>query len=128
MGVVYKPPNTDVDSFNVHITNILTKLKGEIKIVYLLGDFNIDLLFLPLINKPTRVTKCSATLIDNIFCNNVFHTDIFQGICCTDVSDHFPIFSIDYSCYTFSKKEYVFCRQYTQSNIGKFSEMVKQVN
>ena len=44
VGVVYKPPNTGVDSFNVHITNIPTKLKGEMKIVYLLGDFNIDLL------------------------------------------------------------------------------------
>ena len=44
VGVVYRPPNNDVDSFNVHITNILTKLKGEMKIVYLLSDFNIDLL------------------------------------------------------------------------------------
>ena len=25
--------------------------------------------FYPLINKPTRITKSSATLIDNIYCN-----------------------------------------------------------
>ena len=55
-----------------------------------MGDFNIDLLksescdysnqfieqlftssFLPVINKPTRITHLTATLIDNIFTNNI---------------------------------------------------------
>ena len=62
---------------------------SENKIVFLLGDFNVNLshnvelsldaeelknifnshhLF-PLINKPTCVTNHTATVIDNIFCN-----------------------------------------------------------
>ena len=54
-----------------------------------MGDFNINFLeynlppvenfinqvilkkFLPIINRPTRVTPHSSTLIDNIFCNRV---------------------------------------------------------
>ena len=59
------------------------------KHVYLMGDFNIDLMkcnsqhisqefvetlmsvsLLPSISKPTRVTDRSATLIDNVFTNS----------------------------------------------------------
>ena len=65
---------------------MLSKTKRENKQVYIMGDFNINLLnsekhnltseflqlmysnsYLPLINKPTRVTATTATLIDNIF-------------------------------------------------------------
>ena len=49
----------------------------------------------PLITKPTRVTKDTATLIDDIFTNN-FETDSkhVQGILCTSISDHFAVFRI----------------------------------
>ena len=47
--------------------------------------------FFPLINKPTRVTKVSATLIDNIFTNNIKHNGILSSILYTDITDHFPI-------------------------------------
>ena len=49
----------------------------------------------PLISKPTRVSKHSATLINNIFCNNINDKDIINGIFYTDISDIFPIFSIN---------------------------------
>ena len=84
------------------------------KIWYLLGYYNIDIPnysshvhtaqivdvmsnsgFLPLITRPTGVTVTSATLIDNIFTNNlrdVSHS--LQGLFITDVSDHFPIFHV----------------------------------
>ena len=64
-----------------------------------MGDFNINLLnsnlhnptcefvatlyesnFFPLINKPTRATKVYATLIDNIFTNNIKHKGILSSI------------------------------------------------
>ena len=76
------------------------------------GDFNIDLLkyakhtsttefinllfscnLFPLISKPTRITKTSATLIDNIYVTNnltVTHADILYA----DISKHFPIYAI----------------------------------
>ena len=84
----------------------------ENKICYLLGYYNIDILnyyshvhtaqfvdmmsssgFLPLITRPTRVTATSATLIDNIFTNNLMDiSHSLHGLFITDVSEHFPIF------------------------------------
>ena len=52
--------------------------------------------FVPLINRPTRVSKHSATLIDNILTND--HNALVQccqGILVTDISDHFPIIHIN---------------------------------
>ena len=86
----------------------------ENKICYLLGDYNINILnysshvhtaqfvdmmsssgFMPLITRPTRVTATSATLIDNIFTNNLMDiSHSLQGLFITDVSDHFPIFHV----------------------------------
>ena len=71
------------------MTNIITVLQRENKYVYLLGDYNVDISpaaeinlateelknilssghFFPLINKPTRESKHSLTIIDNIYCN-----------------------------------------------------------
>lgn len=61
-----------------------------------MGDFNIDLLkyeccnysnnflkssgYMPLITKPTRITKTTAILIDNIFTNNANKTGHQSGI------------------------------------------------
>ena len=49
--------------------------------------------FRSLINMPTRITESTSTLIDNIFTNN-FNDAHISGIFYTDVSDHFPVFSI----------------------------------
>ena len=76
------------------------------------GDLNIDLLnhdkhrktkefieaffslsMYPLIDRPSRITEYSATLIDNIFTNDLI-TDKLSGLIINDVSDHLPIFSI----------------------------------
>ena len=48
--------------------------------------------FLPVISKVTRVQDSSASLIDNIFVNNI---SLIQqnGIIIDDTSDHFPIFA-----------------------------------
>ena len=51
--------------------------------------------FIPKINRPTRVTNHSASLIDHIFINNYGSLfDSYQGILVTDISDHYPIFHI----------------------------------
>jgi len=75
-----------------------------------MGDFNLNLLkydenpvhdlitllyshmFYPTITKPTRVTNTSATLIDQIWHNNL-QTYYSSGIIYTTISDHFPIIS-----------------------------------
>ena len=49
--------------------------------------------FLPQITKPTRIIPTSATLIDNIYSNNILGENTqMQGIIYTDISDHLPIF------------------------------------
>ena len=44
--------------------------------------------------KPTRITKSTATLIDNLFTNNLSKTEHLNGILFNDISDHLPIFTI----------------------------------
>ena len=115
VGTIYRPPGTDIKSFNDKFTILLSDLRKENKICYLIGDFNINLLnhesygptsdfvdlmtsnsFLPLISRPTRITATSATLIDNIFTNYLENCgDSCQGLLVTDVTDHYPIFHIN---------------------------------
>ena len=46
---------------------------------------------MPVINKPTRVTKSTATAIDHIFVNSVITTKFKTEMIKSDISDHFPI-------------------------------------
>ena len=115
VGVIYRPPNRDINTFNDKLGRIMDQIKSENKLCYLLGDYNINLLncekhdptgqffdvitsngFLPIITRPIRVTATSATLIDNIFTNNILDVSTsLQGLFVTDVSDHYPIFHIN---------------------------------
>ena len=114
LAVIYRPPNTNMNLFNEKMIAILDILKKEKKICYLLGDFNIDCFkaehhkntadflnvmyshsYIPLITRPTRVTSKSATLIDNIYTNNLKHLqNTLSGLLITDISDHYPVFHI----------------------------------
>ena len=44
VGVLYRPPDTDIQKFNDHLAHILTQIKGKSKSVYLLGDYIINIL------------------------------------------------------------------------------------
>ena len=114
VAVIYRPPNTNMSVFNDKILTVLDRIKIERKICYLSGDFNIDCLksdehrstseflnlmyshfFIPLITRPTRVASNSATLIDNIYTNNLRGIEsTMSGLLTTDISDHYPIFHI----------------------------------
>ena len=48
----------------------------------------------PVLNKPTRVTKNIVTAIDHIITNQLLHRTINTGIIKLDISNHFPIFLI----------------------------------
>ena len=51
--------------------------------------------YLPMINRPTRVTRDTCTLIDNIFTNDYsINDDLFNGIPKADITDHFILFHI----------------------------------
>ena len=54
---------------------------------------------MPNITNPTRVTKTTATLIDNTLSNDIaWNEKPFTGTLYSDISDHYPIFFIDHSC------------------------------
>ena len=84
----------DVTEFNNILNNLLKRINQEQKTVFLLGNFNIDLMhydehkptnefsdslasnsFLPNTIQPSQHTSHSRTLIDNIF-SNVTSKDI----------------------------------------------------
>lgn len=112
VGCIYKPPDVSVTEFNNSINHTLSTISFENKLSYLMGDFNINILnsdshqptndfinlmtsnsLYPLISKPTRITNSSATLIDNIFTNNLEY-NMVSGIFYVDLSDHLPVFQI----------------------------------
>ena len=49
---------------------------------------------IPIVNKPTRVTRNTASAIYNIITKSVINAVFKIGIIKTDISDHFPIFFI----------------------------------
>ena len=109
-----------------------------------MGDFNLDLLntdlhsatnefinalfshFLyPLISRPTRLTSYSATLIDNIFTNNISASGD-NGLIINDLSDHLPIFTLCYTdahSSTIKAKESVAIRNFSSQNINAFNKL-----
>ena len=113
MRCIYRHPHMDLNEFNdYYINNLLDKLSKENKTVFLLGDFNIDLLnydqhsltnefldslsshmLLPHIVQPTRIRNNSKTLIDNIYSNVITPNNISGNITAT-ISDHLPQFLI----------------------------------
>ena len=108
IGVIYRPPNTSVKTFLESLGELLNVISNEGRPCYLLGDFNVNLLnntannysndflkvllnfgFYPRIDRPTRITETTATLIDNIF-TNVHETNMSSGIWLADKTDHLP--------------------------------------
>ena len=80
VGVIYKPPNMNVESFVFNFSRILDTLNKENWPSYLLADYNIDLLkynnhsesflnqllsygFFPKIDRSTRITDSTETRI-----------------------------------------------------------------
>jgi hypothetical protein len=94
-SVIYRHPNGNADTFISYIDSSIDKIHREGKYCVILGDFNLDLLkfethtvtdnfmnilgtyfFQPHILQPTRITRHSETLIDNIFLNSIEHFTI----------------------------------------------------
>ena len=99
----------DLADFNCnYLNNLLEKTSKEQKSIFLLEDFNVNLLnynehnetnefldslasnsFISLILQPTRITSHSDTFIDNIF-SNAIDPDIISGDVTATISDHLP--------------------------------------
>ena len=114
-----------------------------------MGDFNLNLLncenhkltnefldimysnmFFPLITRPTRITSYTATLIDNIFTNNLDNC-IFSGLFFTDISDHLPIFCLLYCQEQPNKPKdnsYIFFRDKNRDKVLKFRDKLENTD
>ena len=129
IGNIYRPPkhnnnNATIGRFTDEISPILASIGKKSSNAIVAGDFNIDLLqinerhkyqkyfdvfvtngLFPRITLPTRVSKHSCTLIDQLFCKlkDVRKLD-FSGITKTDLSDHFPYFTALDICKTVNHK------------------------
>ena len=149
IGIVYRPPNSNVDNFTSLLNGTLEKLQISQKPSWIMGDFNIDLMkndihkqttdfinmmfansLIPLINKPTRITSHSATIIDNIFSNKFdYNTKVIQGNLTTDLSDHFAQFHITETTQKCSpSSEYMLIRVKNQTNFDKYTNAITHFN
>ena len=131
---VYRKCGSCIEIFNDKFTDILNEVKNKKKSHFICGDFNIDLLkyecnkgttdfvdlmysigFLPLINKPSRITTESATIIDNIFTNDInYCSNYFNGLLINDISDHLPVF--------------VICNKNVDRNVTKKYVQIRSIN
>ena len=111
VNCMYRTPGSCLDTFCENIEAILCDVKS-VKTISMCGDLNIDLLkheehrgtkhfpdvmyslgLYLLIDKSTRTTESSATLIDNIFTNEMQH-NLTCGILFNDISDHLPVLAL----------------------------------
>ena len=109
----YRQPAGIYSEFEKYLKDFTNKAKNNGKDLYIVGGLNLNLLdhstnskvkdylnivfqnlLIPMINKPTRVSKSNATIIDHILTNSFLNTDCFTVIVKTDISDHFPIILI----------------------------------
>ena len=115
------------------------------KILHIAGDFNLNLLvhntnrevhnflsliyqngMIPTINKPTRVTRKTATAIDHILTNSFVDTVIFKS----DISDHFPICFLSQNSLpkqSNTKNMFIYKRTYNTESIESFKQKLYEI-
>jgi hypothetical protein len=143
---IYKAPLIKMKDFNDKLELFLDNTNASK--TYIIGDFNIDLLthqidnhvkdfvnlmylhsFQPIINRPTRITESSATLIDNIWTNSVINNKYNYGILISDLSDHFPIYSIEnLNIKNFTCQKHKIKRNFCLSNVNKLITDLDNLN
>ena len=110
----YRPPNANYNVFIKEYISLLKKLNKLKQHKIILGiDHNLDLLkahlhkqtnqfleknleldLVPSISKPTRITRKTTTLIDNVLMSQSLHDQIHPHLIVEDISDHLPILII----------------------------------
>ena len=138
----------DTTLFEKHLQDLLWRHDVCKKEVLITGDFNINLLdfennkkvqsfvnlmfrcgMIPVINKPTRVTRCAVTAIDHMFTNSIINTEIKSAIIKADISDHFPILFVAKVKVDVSIKveQYILKRNISDQSRKKFKQKLRDV-
>ena len=110
---MYRPPNTNAGTFVQNFVKTIKKIKNCCKEVIIGLDHNMDFLkshvhvptnefleeilnvgLLPTISRPTRITKNTATLIDNILIDHKHGEQFESYVVIDDTSDHLPCLTI----------------------------------
>ena len=146
VSCIYRTPGSPIDTFCENLEFNLSDVKS-IKTKFVCGDFNIDLLkhethnttkeFLdtmysldlhPLIDKPTRITDNSTTLIDNnIIFTNELRFNLISGIMFNDTTDHLPMFALcEYNINRYNVREFQFIRKMNEDIMASFSNELRQ--
>ena len=150
LACIYKPPGINTNEFADNFLPYIEELSKKHK-TYVCGDFNIDMLkysshtdttnfvdgmfslgLNPVINKPTRISTSSATLIDNIWSNQSVNVDKnISGIIIDDISDHLPVFHILQTSHQMKNSkncESKCFRQESEKNISKMKRMLGEAD
>ena len=143
---IYRSPKGCMNKFNDELETLLDTLSKEKKHTYIQGDFNINTMYEKfdgkpkdfrfsnifqshyfqkiIIDKPTRVTDSSATLLTNTYTNI---PDICNrnesGILLTKITDHFPIFTIRSDAELPDKIQFRETRNFSEKNISNFRKL-----
>ena len=107
---IYRPPRGDSHKFLNEIKTVICK--NHEKPLFLVGDLKINSLdywknpnvrdfinlisqndVFPLVNRPTRVTKISVTIIDHVLPHTIIDSKVQSGII-TDISNHLVVFAM----------------------------------
>ena len=146
ISCLYRTPGSNIDMFTDKLEGLLQNLNHK-KSYYLVGDFNINLLnfekhqgtnnfidklssngIFPLINRPTRITLESFTLIDNIYTNELKRHK--SGVLINDISDHLPVFMILSSHYYLKRNKHqnIFKRSIREENLTELQHKLSTYN
>ena len=108
-GSCYRPPKTDILKFTKEDRDLIRRMQKTRSNLIIGMAHNIDLLktathhntqhfletnvsegMFPTILRPTRITKSTATLLDNIFINEELYASDMTHIILDNISDHLP--------------------------------------
>ena len=152
LNLTYQSPNGDPNKLENYFKNILSKREITNEELVLARDFKVNvfdfnerkmvqsfvnLMFrhglIPTVNKPTRVTKNTATAIDHIITNSelkaIINAEFKTCIIKTDISDCFPIFFVFKSVVdnTEAKEEFIHKQNYSGNWIETFQQKLHEI-
>ena len=150
VGSLYRPPNTNDSKFVEEYKCLLSNLykTSKTKKLILGMDHNLDFLkhsvhkrtqdfielnldnnLLPSITRPTRITKSSATLIDNIIVSQSLRANCKSRIVIDDISDHLPsMVKFDEMLQKCKTSKLVTSRNLNERTLQKISDSLTRTN